>query len=94
MTRKATKEEGRQLIRKSQIMTDFVMHLTDNPADYITLLLIVLGNGVAAFAQEESDAEFEKKLARSKQVLDNISRDARQRLINEELEAAAEETKH
>jgi hypothetical protein len=94
MTRKANKEEGRQLFRKSQILTDFVLHLTDNQADYIILLLLVLGNGVAAFSQDESDIEFEKKLAKAKQVLDNISRDARQRLMAEALEEMAEETKH
>jgi hypothetical protein len=94
MPRKTTQAEGAQLFRKSQIITDFMMHVTDNPADYITLLLIVLGNGVAAFAQEESDVAFERKLAQSKQVLDDVAHDARQRLINDELEAAAEETKH
>ena len=94
MTRKATEKEGAQLFRKSQIITDFVLHLTDNSADYITLLLIVLGNGIAAFAQDESDVEFEAKLAKAKQVLDNISRDARQRLMEEALEEIAEETKH
>ena len=94
MKRKSSQEEGLRIIRNARKVTDCALNLTDSPADYTTLLLTVLGNGIAAFCQEESDEVFEKKLATVKNVLDEIARDSRARLTWAAMGDPTEETRH
>ena len=94
MTRKATEAEGLLIIRKARMVTEIVLSLADNQADYVTLLVTVLGNGVSAFCEEENDAEFEHRLATVHKILDSITRNARERMFEANIAEAESETKH
>lgn len=91
MTRRTTHAEALRIIRNARAVTDFVLGITRNSSDYLTLLITVLGNGVSAFASDETDEVFEKKLNAVHAILDQIARNAREKLLEVE---SMTETKH
>jgi hypothetical protein len=91
MTRRTTQAEAIRIIRNAQAVTNFVLGITNGSSDYLTLLITVLGNGVSAFASDETDEVFEAKLSTVHTILDQIARHAREKLLEAE---SLMETRH